>query len=198
MEEFSAHSILARLNPLLKEEGLEFQVVDVAEGVVHLRGRRVSAGAPMAFVVRALEGTFRRYLPGFREVALDEWQGLQEPPASCEPRIPGLRMSGLPALDLAGTDRQKAAQALEIFFGMLRRQGASCARLLGVAADGPERAVRKWLAVRREDGVLGHLEAGHRDRWILHFGQACEAAETCNPEESVETLPARILLLGQP
>ena len=48
MEEFTAHSILARLNPLLEQEGLEIQVLDVGEGVVHLRGRRVSPGAPMA------------------------------------------------------------------------------------------------------------------------------------------------------
>lgn len=197
VEEFTAHTILARLNPLLEQEGLELQVVAVGEGVVHLRGRRVSPGAPMAFMVRALEGTFRRYLPGFREVALDEWQGLQEPEASFETRTSGPRMRGLPSLDLAGTNRQQAAQALEIFAGMLRRQGASCARLLGIATDEPERAVRKWLAVHREDGVLGHPEAGHQDRWILHFGQACEAAEICHPEESVETLPARILLLGQ-
>jgi len=197
VEEFTAQSILARLNPLLEQEGLELQVVDVDEGVVHLRGRRVSPGVPVAFMVRALEGTFRRYLPGFREVALDEWQGLEEPEAFSKPRTSGPIMRGLPGLDLAGTNRKEAAQALEIFAGMMRRQGASCARLLGVAPDEPERAVRKWLSVHREDGVLGHPEAGAQDRWILHFGQPCEAAETCHQGESGETLPARILLLDQ-
>jgi len=197
VEEFTAQGILARLAPLLEQEGLNVQVVDVREGMVHLRGHRVSPGLPMAFMVRALEGTFRRYLPGFRGVALDEWQDLQGPEDSPTPRTFGPTMRGLPGLDLAGTDRKQAVQALEAFAGMMHRQAASCARLLGVAQDEPERAVRRWLSVHREDGVFGHPEAGHQSRWILHFGQACEAAETCHPDEPGETLPARILIPGQ-
>lgn len=189
-------SLLARLQPVLEEEGLEIQVVDLRDGLVHLRGRRVSPGVPMAFMVRALEGTFRRYLSGFKGVVLDEWEDLEE--RKTPPRALGPIMRGLPGLDLTGTDRREAASALDIFAGMLRRQGARRARLLGVGQGGAEQALEKWLAIHREAGDLGHPEAGHRGRWILHLGQACEDPGTCGSDESGETLPAGILLAGQP
>ena len=90
MELHQTREILEKLDPVLREQGVELTLVTVDEGRVHLRARRLDAEARVAFAVRAVAGTLRRYLPGFREIHLRPWSRTPVPSLPAGPAFPAL------------------------------------------------------------------------------------------------------------
>ena len=197
MEPEQVREIMRRLEPVLVAQGLRVEVVGQEDGVIRLRARRVGPGATLAFMVRALEGTFRRYLPDFREVVVDAYEGPPEPGSGPpKPPVAGPAFQGLPGLDLAGSGRSEAARALEAFAGMAQRRGETRFRLCGLVEADPRRAALKWLSLGGE-GRSAHPEAGTPGTWIVHLAGPCTNPETCGPGEAGDVIPARVLVIPQ-
>lgn len=187
--------VLGRLDPVLREQGLEVEALGGQGGVLHLRARRLGPGPPMALLVRAVEGTFRRYLPEVRRVVVEGLEEGLEAGDLAAPPPAGPPFRGLPGLDLAGTDRRGAVRALEAFADLVRRRGGGRFRLRGLAEDAPRRAALKWSSFYRQDLGAIHPEGGCPDSWIVHLSGPCPDPETCGVGEEGETLPARVLLV---
>ena len=195
MELQQARNILERLEPVLNEQGLGFSILEVDQGVVRLRARRLAPGANVGFAVRAVAGTFRRYLPGFREIFLEALEDTPREAALVAPVGPGFR--GLPGLDLTDLDRRQAASALDNFAALARRRGDTHFRLLGLDQEGPVQAARQWCALNLGAATWRHAEKGRGDAWIVHLAGPCHDPDTCGAGEEGETVPARILLVDQ-
>lgn len=191
MELHQTREILEKLDPVLREQGVELTLVTVDEGRVHLRARRLDAEARVAFAVRAVAGTLRRYLPGFREIhleAVEQDAGSPRPPAG--PAFPGL-----PGLDLAGLSRRQAARALESFAALCRRRGDARFRVLGLHEPEPLQATRAWCALNLVAPSWSHPEGTSAETWILHLDGPCPRPETCGSGEEGLAVPGRILLI---
>lgn len=186
-----ARDIVQRLKPVLDEQGLELEVTGAEGGTVLLRGRRVGRGAPVAFMVKAVEGTFRRYLADFQDVRLEGFEDLPPTPEAA-PAGPGFR--GVPGVDLAGADRAEAARALETFATLVRRRGADRFKVRGLGEDAPHRAAEKWRDLYREEVAAVHPEEGQADSWVVHLGDPCQDPACCSGQDE-EILPARVLLV---
>lgn len=158
--DLNATEIIEKLQPKLKEEGLEVEYLGVDGDVVNIRAKRISPGVPVAFLVKAIAGTFRRYLPEVRDVCLTEYDPGEEigtapsetfePVFKHKPVAAQLNLHGVPVVDLHGLDRKNAVKALENFF---RVWGSKSPRLgvLGVEEDPVTRAVSKWSAVYSDE-----------------------------------------------
>lgn len=188
-----AREIAARLRPVLEEQGLDLEVLGEADGVVRVRLLRAAPGAPASVLARALEGTFRRYLPGFRGLLLEP--APEEPRVGPGPPPAGPTFQGLPGVDLSGMDRRLAARALDAFADLVRRRGGTRFRVRGLAEDAPLRAARKWTSFFRQDLGPVHPEGDRDDTWIIHLAGECPRRATCGVGEEGETLPARVLLV---
>lgn len=189
-----ARDIVARLRPVLEEQGLELEVTGAEGGEVRLRGRRVGRGAPMAFMVKAVEGTFRRYLPGFASVRLEDFEEAPAPPPPPPPPPAGPGFRGVPGVDLSGADRAQAARALETFATLARRRGAGRFKVRGLGQDPALRAAEKWRDMYRQDLGAVHAEEGRPDSWIVHLDGLC-ADPACSAGQPEELLPASVLLV---
>ena len=195
-----SQEILDRLAQTFESEGLEFELMGVEGETLNLRGKRVGPGVPAAFMVRAISGTFKRYLPDIKDVCLLEYdpgpEGMkstrtspdfekvlrhQPPTATIAPR-------GIPALELAGLDRRDSVLALEGFVKLWNGK-ISFVRIYGGAEDPARRAVEKWGHYYSADGH--RLEKDDEDRWTLHLGK-----EAPNPQLTAEErIPGRIFLI---
>lgn len=77
-----AEEIFGKLQPTLHKEGFEVDFLGTEGAVVNIRARRVGAGVPVAFVVKALAGTCRRYLNGIEDVCLAEYDPGEDIPVT--------------------------------------------------------------------------------------------------------------------
>lgn len=186
-----ARDIVLRLKPVLDEQGLELEVTGADGGTVLLRGRRVRRGAPIAFMVKAVEGTFRRYLADFQDVRLEAFEELPQAP---EPPAAGPGFQGLPGIDLSGADRAEAARALETFAVLARRRSVPRFKIHGLGEDAALRAAQKWRDLYAADLRSVHPDEGSSDRWIVHLDDECQDPACCAGAQE-EILPARVLLV---
>lgn len=188
--------ILEKLRPALEQEGLEAELVGIEGSTLNIRVRRTGPGVPVAFMVRAISGTFHRYLPEIQDVCLVEYDpGEQQLKSSPEfdkvfkhrakSAVPAPR--GIPGVDLSGLSRAEAVRAIEAFVKMWA-QKVDRIKLAGLEDDAPLRAARKWAdhysdqyhSIDKENGL-----------WTVHFNQPQQAA----PDEPVEMMPGSILLI---
>lgn len=100
-----AEEVIERLHPILRKEGLEVDFLSQEGSLVNIRARRVASGVPVAFLVKAIAGTYRRYLPGVKDVCLMEYDpGTNIPIAPSETFEPVFKHSAaVHALLLGGT-----------------------------------------------------------------------------------------------
>lgn len=204
--------ILQKLRPAAEHEGLDLELAGVApDGAVELRARRVAAGAPVAFLIKAVEGTFRRYYPEVAAVRLVEYD-----PGPSEVRSQSTRLEdtgfaplarhkppplptprGIPAVDLGGLDRKHAVRALEHFVDLWGPRELDRLKVIGLSQDAPGRAVKKWLHVYGDRVQSSHLDEDNPDVLVLHLQQACQDA-ACSHGLEVERMPGKILLIDGP
>lgn len=197
----TAPEIIEKLRPKLREEGLEVDFLGREGEIVNIRARRVAPGVPVAFLVKAIAGTYRRYMPEIVDVCLAEYDPGEEigtaasetfePVFKHKPVAQTLALAGIPVLDLSGLDRRQAVKSLENFFRMWKARSA----LLGVQGleeDAPKRAAQKWASVYREE--YQEIDQISDARWnIVLDRQSVEASR--NLEE--ETMPGRIFLTDE-
>ncbi len=190
IELHQTREILEKLDPVLREQGVDLTLLRVEQGIVHLQARRLTAEARVAFAVRAVAGTLRRYLPGFHEVRLEVLQDAAGAPT----RPTGPAIPGLPGLDLAGLSRRQAARALDSFATLARRRGDARIRLRGLDEPEPLRAAHAWCALNLLAPSWHHPEEASTGSWILHLEGPCPGPRTCGVGEEGLAVPGRILL----
>ncbi len=193
-----SQQILDKLEATFQSEGLEFELIGVEGETLNLRGRRVAPGVPAAFMVRAISGTFRRYLPDIQDVCLLEYdpgpEGMKTTQSSPDfervlrhaPPTAHLALKGIPALELHGLDRRQSVRALEAFV-KLWKDKVPYVRVYGREEDAPRRAVEKWANFNEK-----RLEADAPDRWTVYIRE--DIADPGLNEE--ERMPGRVFLIN--
>ncbi len=204
MNELAKHQeILERLRPALEQEGLEVEAQGVEGETLNIRARRTGPGVPVAFMVKAISGTFRRYLPEIQDVCLTEYdpgpEGAPKTRSSPDfekvlrhraPSVP-VQPRGIPAVDLSGLDRRQAIRALEAFVRVWSAQSGKV-RFHGLTEDAPQRAAEKWASVYRED--YHSLVKDSEDVWTVYFG---EVGVNGSKIEAEEVMPGRVFLIDE-
>lgn len=194
--ETRCREILEKLRPALEQEGLEAEVLGVEGSTLNIRVKRTGPGVPVAFMVRAISGTFHRYLPEIQDVCLVEYDpGEQQLKSSPEfdkvfkhrPKSAVPPPRGVPGVDLSGLSRADAVRAIEAFVRMWSEK-VDRIKLAGLSDDAPLRAARKWADVYSDQY---HSIDKSDQEWTVHFNQPGEAV----PDEPVEMMPGSILLV---
>lgn len=195
-----AEEILEKLGQTFENEGLEFELVGIEGSTANLRARRLRPGVPVAFMVRAISGTFRRYLPAIEDVCLLEYdpgeEGARSTRSSPEfekvlrhrPIMEAPAPQGIPTLNLSGLDRRQAVRAIEAFVKMWK-QRAPRVRLRGVEEDAPGRAAARWADHYRPDFLRSQRE---QDFWTIYFREP--TPEEAGIEEE-EVMPGKVFLV---
>lgn len=196
--------ILEKLRPATEQEGLEVEFLGISGNTLELKARRRQPGAPTAFVIKAIEGTFRRYLPEIAAVRLVDYEPgtpAKAPPAQETgfaplfrpgPKAPMPAPRGIPGVDLHGLDRADAVRALEAFMDVWGPR-VDRVKLVGLEEDAPRRAAEKYLHVYADNVKSRHPEPGRPGVLILHLADPCHN-ETCSRGMEEEVMPGRILL----
>ena len=195
--------ILAKLEATFEQEGVCFEVLGSQDQRLLVRARRTGPGTPVAFLVKALEGTLRRYHESLREVELVEYDPGE---GSSIPEVPSpefdkvlkhraapskLSLPEAPGLDLRGCDRAQAIKALEQAHKIWSRQGIERFKVRGLKEDPVFRAVEKWRTFY-EEAEATELEAdGDTLRVVLKGASVGEF-----PREETLWFPARVMLMG--
>lgn len=195
--------IIDKLRPTLQQEGLEVDFLGREGEIVNLRARRVAPGVPVAFMIKAIAGTFRRYLPEVADVCLVEYDpgvGIETaqsatfaPVFAHRPPLSSLALAGLPVADLAGLSRRDAVKAIEGFLKVWGGRSPLVA-ISGLREDAPRRAARKWLSVYRDD--YREVHEIDRDRWEILLG-GDETVLTELRARGDEVMPGRIFLTSE-
>ena len=198
----TALEIIEKLQPKLEEEGLEVEYLGTEEGIVNIRAKRISPGVPVAFLLKAIAGTFRRYMPEVTDVCLSEYDpGEQIPTAPSatfdpvfqhKPVSPALSLRGVPVVDLHGLDRRQAVKALESFFKVWKSKSPVLG-VLGVQQDPVMRAVEKWGSVYRED--FRELARTSDERWNIYLSEPEQAESLLSQGD--EVMPGKIFLTDE-
>ena len=148
--------ILAKLEGTLSQEGVKVEALRESGENLYIRAQRVAPGVPVAFLVKAIAGTLRRYHETLREVVLEEYDPGEGIPTPQEPSpefqkvlnhkpqgAPG-RLQDIPGLDLRGLDRAEAVRALETAHRIWSAQGHTFFLVRGIEEDPVGRAWDKW------------------------------------------------------
>lgn len=199
-----AQEIIEKLEPTLRHEGLEVELLGQEEAVVNIRARRIGPGVPVAFLVKAIAGTFRRYLPEVKDVCLVEYDPGEGIGTAASPTFdqvfahrPGsspLALRGFPVLDLNDLDRRDAVRALEGFFKVWGSRIPAFA-VVGLEQDGPQRATGKWAQVYRQD--YREKREVSADRWEFSLSDEVEPALAALCALGEERMPGRIFLTSE-
>ncbi len=197
----SVEEILAKLEATFQQEGVRFEVLGSEDHRLLVRAQRIGPGTPVAFLVKALEGTLRRYHEHLREVELVEYdpgEGSSTPEVPSEEfdkvlkhkAAPGkMNLPEVPGLDLRGCDRAQAITALEQAHKIWSRQGVERFKIRGLKEDPVRRAVEKWRTFY-EEAESTELEAdGDSLRVVLKGARSHEF-----PLEDTLWFPARLML----
>ena len=200
----NAPDIIEKLRPKLREEGLEVDFIDRQGAVVNIRAKRVAPGVPVAFLVKAIAGTYRRYLPEIEDVCLAEYDPGEaigtapsdtfEPVFQHKPVASTLNLVSLPVVDLSGPDRRQAVIALENFFKVWKEK-SPVVGITGLDEDEPGRAAAKWASVYENDYEA--VEKISKSRWdVIVDGQEQKQIEELR-DQGEEIMPGRIFILDE-
>lgn len=196
--------IIDKLRPTLRQEGLEVDFLGLQDTVVNIRARRVAPGVPVVFLVKAIAGTYKRYLPEVDDVCLVEYdpgEGIATAPSEtfapllshrsvCEK----LLLHGLPAVNLQGLNRRDAVRAIEGFVKVWGARSPVVA-ICGLTEDAPRRAASKWAQVYRDD--YRELLEVDADRWEIVLDQDSSEQIAELKSKGDEVMPGRIFLTNE-
>ncbi|MBQ7503438.1 hypothetical protein IJT93_12150 [bacterium] len=212
MNEFTADDIIKKLEATLADEGLKITSFAFRNGSkeFHISMQRFAPGLPTAFMVKGLQGTFRRYLDPQISVVLDGYEVLPdsgERPSHSSEELKSAILNGpagnlqfenMPLLKFSvqNNDRHAAAEALENFVRMIKRRGletfaADC------PAEAPLKVLKQWCAINR---AYMHRKADSDSLYIIHgeaVGEADREAHeaSCCRDMKFDILPADILVM---
>ncbi len=199
---------MERLKPALAQEGVEVEVIGQEGSVLKIRARRYGPGVPVAFLVKAIAGTFRRYHPEVKEVSLEEYdpgpEGLPAAPPSPEfdkvlkhkPHSVTRTMTGVPGIDLSGLPRAEAITALENAVRVWTNQDVGRFSIHGAQDDVAKRAIEKWLNHYKAHQSW-HWAEGRPGVVIIHLDKVCQDPACTSADEEL-VMPGKIVLTGGP
>lgn len=200
----NAKEIIEKLRPTLRQEGLEIDFMGLEGSVVNLRAKRVAPGVPVAFLIKAIAGTFKRYLPEVEDVCLTEYDPGDSiatapsetfaPVFSHKPPVASFPLNGLPVVDLGGLNRKEAILAIEGFVKIWGPRSPALA-LQGLSEDAPGRAARKWADVYRED--YHELITDDDNRWEIALASGLNDEIQRLKSQGDEVMPGRIFLTSE-
>lgn len=220
MKSYSTQEILTKLKEVLGKEGLRIISCQPEDGTssIHINMERFAPGLPAAFMVKALQGTFRRYGNPEAEVILDDYIVLPEAknrPSESSEQLKEDIVSGLKGeqsfakvtgghklfksaagLKLEGGSAQDYSAALELFMQMMQRRGIE--EFAVYAAD------REALRVLRQWGGINeawiHKARGGSSLWAVHCGSTVPAQDQrarheteCSIADEAEIIPCGVL-----
>lgn len=187
---------MSRIAPALEEQGVEVEVTGLEGSTLVLRARRTAPGMPVAFLVKLIEGTYRRYLPEITRVRLEGYDPGpgRPPPPPAPPPAAGPRVRGLEGVDLAGLDRARAARALESFVAVMLPRGARRLKVCGLADPAARRAAEKWAHFYRGAYHSLHPQGQDENSWIVHFDQECHKRD-CSAGMPEEVMPGSLMII---
>ena len=209
MDQYTPEEILKKLEKTFDHEGVRLVSfhLDDSSKRVYVNLERFAPGLPTAFLVKGLQGTFRRYWDRQTEVILEHYQVLPEASETIShsseqlkqdllkgaSHTPALAFKGIPCLDMRGASAKEAVSCLEVFINMVTRQSLKFCQLY-LDNQNSRRVVRQWAAIN--DAKLSCLSE-KEELWRLQFAQSSEKELDKQPEFSKqEVLPYRVLLLG--
>ncbi|MBS2039921.1 hypothetical protein JST97_33355 [bacterium] len=199
----TVEEILARLETTFQQEGVHFESLGTDGERLLVRAKRNGPGTPVAFLVKALEGTLRRYHASLREVELVEYDPGE---GSATPETPSqefdkvlkhkaapskLNLPEVPGLDLSGCDRAQAVSALEQAHKMWSRQGVDRFKLRGLSQDPVARAFEKWRTFYDATQSTQLESDGDTMRVVLKDARSTEFTD-----QDTLWFPARLMLMG--
>ena len=199
----TASEIIEKLKPSLKSEGLEVNFVKQEGSTVHVRAKRITAGVPVAFLMKAIEGTYRRYLPEVEDVLLTEYDSggqsghekseLFQPVFEHKPVLQAFALQEQPAVDLRGLDRRVSVRIIERFVDMWKEKSPQV-ELVGVDEDAPSRAFKKWLAVYED--LFQEVQYPSEDTARIIFDPVRATSEEFTSLKR-ELMPAKVLMTSE-
>lgn len=199
-----AEEIIDKLRPALHKEGLEVDFLGREGSVVNIRARRVSPGVPVAFLMKAVAGTFKRYMPEIEDVCLvdyDPGEGIAIAPSpTFEPVLKHkhkpvkFSLVGLPVVNLKGLNRKDAICAIEGFMKIWATR-SPLVGFIGLEEDAPGRAAGKWASVYRDDFIS--IEEVSESRWeVLLQNDSSHLIEELRSKGD-EVMPGSIFIMGE-
>lgn len=194
--------ILEKLEPVFAQEGVTFELLGSENERLLVRARRSGPGVPIAFLVKALEGTLKRYHSSIQEVELVEYdpgegRATPEKPSETFDKVlkhqaasTRLALPEAPGLDLRGCDRAQAVRALEQAHKMWSRQGTRRFKVRGLSEEPVQRAFDKWRSFYAE---AERVEEESPDVLRITLKDAMGSF----PEEETLWFPARLMLISE-
>jgi len=209
MNQYTPEEIFKKLEKTFNDEGVRLESfrLDESSKRVYINLERFAPGLPTAFLVKGLQGTFRRYLDQQIEVILESYNVLPEAAEATSQsseqlkqdllkgatHSPALAFKGTPCLDMRGASAKEAVSALEAFISMVRRQNLKICRFY-LDDQNSRRVVRQWAAI---NGAKLSCLSEEDELWRLQLESASGNELTEHEKLSKqEVLPYRVLLLG--
>jgi hypothetical protein len=195
--------IIERLRPTLEKEGVKLDVLRVNGDQLEVRARRTAPGVPIAFLVKAIEGTFKRYHSEIKEVLLLEYdpgENLGKPARNPEfdkvlhanTKVDAPVPVGWLGLDLTGLDRASAVRALEQAHRVFTGRSSHEFLVRGLRAPEVRAAFDKWQSFYQ---LARQVHACSDDVVAVYLD---ESERGFQPEDETLWMPGRILLVESP
>lgn len=186
-------AILKKLEPAAKLEGLKVLFAGIEENTLHLKVHRIGEGIPVAFFIKALEGTFRKYLPQLSGIALVEYQKngfeakqsqeFQKVYLHQPPRVK-IQPKGLPSTDVSTLNQAQTVQIFETLSHMWQDQ-SPWFLVTGLNHPPALDGAKKWEFHFPNDYLKIQKE---QDQWLVYLTEAPP------PDLPIESIPAKLLL----
>lgn len=208
MDKYTPEEILQKLEKTFSDEGVRFVNFHLDESTHQAKVslERFAPGLPTAFLLKGLQGTFRRYFHPQTEVILEDYNVLPEASQATSQsseqlkrdllkgatHSPALAFKGMPCLDMRGASAKEAASSLESFINMLTRQELKTC-LLYLDERNSRRVARQWAAI---NGANLDCVSQQSSLWRLQLEGATENDSQQFQSSQPEVLPYKILLLG--
>ena len=193
--EEKSQAILDRLEVIFKQEGLEVKLSRLEDSTLFLDIKRVAKGAPVMFMVKAIGGTFRRYLPAVQEVRIENFEQAvgNEESASSDTK-PLFTFNGLPELDMSGINPKDTVTVLDNFSALVQRHDLHKFRITWKDRVQAATVLPRWA---RSVNACMHKQGSSDNKYIVHSPAVPLGPEHdphCGMKEAGDVLPARIMI----
>ncbi|MDO5295972.1 MAG: hypothetical protein Q4F00_04890 [bacterium] len=190
-----AQNILDRLEVVFKEQGLNVAIDRLEGDRLFINLERTAKGMPVLFMVKAIGGTFRRYLPAIQNVEINSFTKTVEQPSDKETsQQPLFSFNGIPELDMSGINPQDAVLALDNFASLVRRHNLHKFRISWKDRVEAATILPRWV---RSINACMHQQGDMTGKYIVHI-PAIPLDESHDPHcgltENGDVLPARIMI----
>ena len=190
-----AQNILDRLEVVFKDQGLKVAIDHCEESVLYVNIERFAKGMPVQFMVKAIGGTFRRYLPVIQNVEVNRFVRTIKQPSDAETAsAPLFSFHGIPELDMSGINPQDAVLALDNFAALVKRHNLHKFRVSWKDRVEAATILPRWV---RSINACRHQQGDTAGKYIVHIPAVpLDASHDphCGITENGDVLPARIMI----